>query len=124
MSRAACLALAALLLPGMAAAQTGPWVTNTDICAPLAAEGRITDAIGDALVLSPDRYEGLEYRCTFDPALDLGAADLTTTTHVGYCEEPGLITPQLFTFRIERLETPRVTLYTGAEDAVSFFACP
>lgn len=122
------LPLAALVavLPAMASAQGLAWVSNTAICPELRAGAAAEDVLGDsdALLLEPTGITGMEYRCVFEPALDLEAADLSTTTHTGYCEEPGLITPQLFTFRMERQETPRVSLYDGTETATVFFACP
>ncbi|MCA0204557.1 MAG: hypothetical protein LCH92_09450 [Proteobacteria bacterium] len=113
-------------LPATASAQGLAWVSNTAICPDLRA-GAMAEAVlgeGDALLLDSSGITGMEYRCVFSPALDLDAADLTVTTHTGHCEEPGLITPQLFTFRMEREETPRISLFDGSESATVFFACP
>lgn len=132
----AAIMLSVLLFPVPATAQspepealTGPaglYVSDTAIC-PALAEGRtLAEAMeeGGALALGPAGIEGIEYHCAFAPDLDLGAPDGTISTHVGYCEEPGLVTPQLFTFRIETLETPRVTLYDGSDTPATFFSCP
>lgn len=124
------LLLLALLaaLPSAPALAGGPafWVTDTAICDALRGGTGSEVAIGDLDILTLDAtgYSGLEFRCTFEPRLDLNAPDGSTSTHVGYCEEPGFIAPQLFTFRIERRESPRVTLYDGADTPLVFFACP
>lgn len=122
------LALLAALVPSVAPA--GPpaatWVSNLAVCAALRGGAALEDAVGDldALILEPSGYSGMEFRCSFDPPLDLNAPDGTTTTHVGYCEEPGFITPQLFTFRMDRQDSPRLTLYDGGDTPMEFFACP
>ncbi|WP_139103249.1 hypothetical protein [Pararhodobacter sp. CCB-MM2] len=127
---------AAMLLPVPATAQSpepeallgrdGLYVSNTEICPMLGDGEALVPAMSDtgALALGPQGIEGVEYHCAFEPALDLTAPEGTITTHLGYCEEPGLITPQLFTFRIETLESPRAVLYDGSEQPMTFFACP
>ena len=139
MSRVALACLLSLLsFPGTpAAAQspepealtgpTGLYVSDTAICPALSTGATLGEAMeenAEALALGPAGIEGFEYHCAFEPDLDLGAPDGTISTHLGYCEEPGLITPQLFTFRVETLETPRATLYDGSETPLTFFACP
>lgn len=124
----AALLLTAALAPGAAPAGGGgpQWVNDTALCAALRAGAGIEDAAGDGggLILSAQAITGMEYHCAFDPPLDMAAPDQTITTHSGYCEEPGLLTPQLFTFRIERLESPRATLYDGTDTPTVFQPCP
>ena len=115
-------------LPSAAALAGGPafWVTDTAICDALRSGTGSEVAIGDLDVLTLDAtgYTGMEFRCTFEPPLDFNARDESVSTHLGYCEEPGFIAPQLFAFRIERQGSPRVTLYDGGDTPTVFFACP
>ncbi|MCB1388046.1 MAG: hypothetical protein KDK12_02665 [Rhodobacteraceae bacterium] len=120
------LAISVLLLPAMAAAGGMPWVSDTAICPDLRAGTALPDILAetDVLLLQGGTITGMEYHCVFDPALDLDAPDGTITTHIGYCEEPGFITPSLFTFRMERFDTPRTTLFDGGDTPTVYFACP
>lgn len=121
-----CLVL--LMLPAAAAAQDLPaiYVSNTDICPALGREEPLLDTLAGAgaRALGIAGIEGADHRCVFDPPLDLAAPDQTITTHLGYCEREGAITPQLFTFRVEQIDTARATLYDGSETPTVFFACP
>ena len=123
-----CLLAPAALLPLPAAGQDAAalHVSNTDACSGLRAGVPLLEALGaaDALALGPAGIEGVDHHCAFEPALDLTAPDQSISTHTGYCEVAGVITPQLFTFRIEREETPRVSLHEGGEQPTVFFACP
>jgi len=122
------LLVPALLFPVAAFPQdlSAIYVSKTDICPALRSDRPLIEAMAewDARALGVAGIEGVAYHCAFEPPLDLTAPDQTITTHTGYCEEAGIITPRLFTFRVEQLETPRATLHDGSDRPMVFFACP
>lgn len=77
----------------------------------------------DTLILQSSSMSGLEYGCLFEPPLDLSVQEPTITTHVGHCQEPGWISPGLFTFAVDPVYSREVTLYTGDESTTVFHFC-
>ncbi len=70
----------------------------------LVSDPRICDLPPDAgpgelgAILTPSFVEEIEYLCEFDPPVNYTALGDKVEVRLGYCSEPGLLTPELFAF--------------------------
>ena len=114
--------LAALLAAGPALAQTPLLVTNPDMCD--APEGTYMGEMG--MVLEPTIMSEIEYHCQWDQPLTFDwTTDYTALARVGYCAEPGHISPGVFVFEMSSHEPGQVTVWSqGGDEPTVFRACP
>ena len=96
-------------------------VTNPEMCGlddPMA-----TQEMG--MELDATSMSEIEYFCEFEPAVDFHWDGDVTTTRLGYCSEPGLISPILVTFQFGSYDPGAVLVWwQNAEDPTRFQACP
>jgi len=108
------------LMPGLAAAEP-LLVTNPAIC-DLPPDGYHGEL---GMVLTPSSMDEIEYYCEFDPPIAFDWTGDTTVARVGWCSEPGLITPMLFAFQYGSHEPGAIYVYwQDSDDPTIFRACP
>ena len=87
-------------------------------------DGDLDYAGEGGLILSDTGFSSLEYFCSFSPRALYQWQVYDVTTHVGHCEMPGPeFQPQLFTI-VRDPEAPGViSIFTGEDEPLRFFAC-
>lgn len=66
----------------------------------------------------------IEYYCEF-PALDIDWSGDLVETRVGYCSEPGVLTPEIWVFQASHYEPGIVNVWwQGGDEPTRFVACP
>jgi hypothetical protein len=102
-------------------AQAERLVTNPQMCAfddPM-------DAQEMGMTLDASSFWEIEYFCAFEPPIALDWGQERMQSRVGYCSEPGLVTPGVFTFQTSSYEPGTVHLWQqGVEQPTTFQACP
>ena len=111
---------AALLFAGTATAEPR-LVTNPEMCA--FDDPIDTQEMG--MELDATSMFEIEYYCEFDPPMEFRWDGDVTATRMGYCSEPGLITPMLVTFQFGEYEPGAVTVWwQDTQEPTTFRACP
>ncbi|MDF0602217.1 hypothetical protein P1J78_15865 [Psychromarinibacter sp. C21-152] len=115
----AALSLAVAVVCSAAAAQPR-LVTNPEICA-LGPD----DYWGEmGMVLTDSTMEEIEYFCEFDPPVAFDWSGDRIETRLGYCNEPGIIIPEVFSFEYSQYEPGVVRVWTrGRDEPTVFTAC-
>ena len=116
------LTIALTVLPGMAAALP-LLVDNPQMMCGKPPEAYLLE---DGMVLGSNYMETIEYFCEFDPAINFRwDVDTTTVARVGWCNEPGVITPVIFAFQFGQYEPGVVHVYFQERGEPQIFtACP
>ena len=94
------LTLCALALTATAAGAQPMLVTNPEICA-LAPDAYFGEL---GMKLTAGSMEEIEYFCEFDPPVVFDWTGDHTLARVGYCSEPGFISPEVFAFQFGAFE--------------------
>ncbi len=109
------------LLAATAATAEPRLVTNPEMCA--FDDPIDTQEMG--MELDATSMFEIEYFCEFDPPMEFRWDGDVTATRLGYCSEPGLITPILVTFQFGSYEPGAVTVWwQGEHEPSRFRACP
>ena len=108
------------LFPALAAAEP-LMVTNPEIC-DLPKDGYHGEL---GMILTSNSMDEIEYYCEFDPPLVFDWTGDTTVARVGWCSEPGIISPEVFAFQYGSFEPGVIYLHWQDYDEPTIFrACP
>lgn len=87
-------------------------------------DGDLDYASEGGLLLHETGYSSLEYFCSFSPPALYQWQVYDVTTHVGHCEMPGPeFLPQLFTILRDPEAPGVISIFTGEDEPLRFFAC-
>jgi len=111
--RLSLIALSLLAVP----AHAERLVTNPEMCA--FADPMDTQEMG--MTLDATSFWEIEYFCEFEPPIVLDWSTERMQTRVGYCSEPGLITPGVYTFQSSPYEPGVVMLHEREADVPTEF---
>lgn len=96
-------------------------VTNFEMCG--VDDPLMRDEMG--MTLTSSTMSEIEYFCEFDPPVEFRWDGDVTATRIGYCSEPGLISPVLVTFQFGSYEPGAVNVWwQGQDEPTRFRACP
>ena len=118
--RAICFGAFAVFLSIVAPAQAERLVSNPDMCAfsdPMDAQ-----EVGMTLT-SSDMFE-IEYLCEFSKPIALHWDEERIETRVGFCSEPGHVSPEVWAFQFSPFEPGKVTVWwQGGDEPTIFQSC-
>lgn len=109
------------LLAATAAGAEPRLVTNPEMCA--LSDPIDTQEMG--MELGANSLSEIEYYCEFEPAIAFDWTGDVVTTRLGWCSEPGVISPMLVTFQYGAYEPGVVNVWWQDADAPTRFErCP